>query len=213
MQGKNKCRILKEIRQKIADKNDIPYVTRECSYQGDCTGTCPRCESELRYLERQLAERQRLGKKVTVAALCAGFAVFAAGCTPTDTIGPTTLGGTAPSIEAPRHTEQTTLPEGNPFVPEALTGDVLTEVEGELAVPPEELMGKVALSPEALAGEETPDENGGEFPPLAGVPAAPFEQPEELTGDVLPEVEPVEADPDPGRAILPVQPKPTPEER
>ena len=29
MLGKAKCKILKEIRQKIADENDIPYVTRE----------------------------------------------------------------------------------------------------------------------------------------------------------------------------------------
>ena len=50
MKGKNKCKILKEIRQKIADENDIPYVTRECTYRGDCKGTCPKCEAELLYL-------------------------------------------------------------------------------------------------------------------------------------------------------------------
>ena len=48
MLGKKKCRILKEIRQKIADENDIPYVTHECKFQGECEGTCPRCESELK---------------------------------------------------------------------------------------------------------------------------------------------------------------------
>ena len=69
MSGKQKCKILKEIRQRIADENDIPYVTRECSFQGECTGTCPRCESELRYLEQQLENRRRLGKRVSVAAL------------------------------------------------------------------------------------------------------------------------------------------------
>lgn len=82
MTGKNKCRILKEIRQRIADENDIPYVTRECSFQGECTGTCPRCESELRYLEQQLERRRSLGKRVSVAALCAGIALAATGCTP-----------------------------------------------------------------------------------------------------------------------------------
>ena len=82
MLGKQKCKILKEIRQKIADENDIPYVTKECTHQGDCKGTCPRCESELRYLEQQLAARQALGKRVTVAALCAGMALGAAGCAP-----------------------------------------------------------------------------------------------------------------------------------
>ena len=85
--GKTKCRILKEIRQRIADENDIPYVTRECHFQGECAGTCPRCESELRYLERQLARRQALGKRAAVAALCAGMA-FAAGCAPARDPGP-----------------------------------------------------------------------------------------------------------------------------
>lgn len=82
MRGKNKCRILKEIRQKIADENEIPYVTRECSYQGECSGTCPKCEAELRYLEQQLERRQKLGKTVTVAALAAAMMASAAACTP-----------------------------------------------------------------------------------------------------------------------------------
>ncbi|MBR1456158.1 MAG: hypothetical protein IJ594_03225 [Oscillospiraceae bacterium] len=82
MQGRQKCRILKEIRQRIADENDIPYVTRECHFQGACRGTCPRCESELRYLEQQLARRAAMGKRVAVAALCAGMAFTAAGCGP-----------------------------------------------------------------------------------------------------------------------------------
>ena len=82
MRGKDKCKILKEIRQRIADENDIPYVTRECSYHGECTGTCPRCESELRYLEQQLERRRSLGKRVSVAALCVGMALASTGCAP-----------------------------------------------------------------------------------------------------------------------------------
>ncbi len=78
MRGKQKCKILKEIRQRIADENDIPYVTRECGYQGECKGTCPRCESELQYLERELARRRSLGKRVSVAALCVGMSLAAA---------------------------------------------------------------------------------------------------------------------------------------
>ncbi|MBR5421876.1 MAG: hypothetical protein IK115_12090 [Lachnospiraceae bacterium] len=80
MLGRAKCKILKEIRQKIADENDIPYVTRECTYQGDCSGTCPRCESELRYLERELEARTRIGKQVAVTALCAGISFGSAAC-------------------------------------------------------------------------------------------------------------------------------------
>ena len=80
MRGKNKCKILKEIRQRIAQENDIPLVTKECTYQGECSGTCPRCEAELRYLEQQLARRRQLGKTVTVAALSLGLMASATAC-------------------------------------------------------------------------------------------------------------------------------------
>ena len=86
MYGKQKCRILKEIRQKIADENDIPFVTEECRHKGDCRGTCPRCESELRYLEKQLERRAALGKTVTLAALCTGMALATSGCAPVSII-------------------------------------------------------------------------------------------------------------------------------
>ena len=54
MNGKSKCKILKDIRRQIAADNDIEFVTSECKYQGECTGTCPKCEAEVRYLEQEL---------------------------------------------------------------------------------------------------------------------------------------------------------------
>ena len=77
--GKETCRILKELRHKIAEANDIVLETSECRFKGDCTGTCPRCESEVRYLERQLAGRRRAGKAVRLAGLAAG-AIIMSGC-------------------------------------------------------------------------------------------------------------------------------------
>ena len=77
--GKETCRILKELRHKIAEANDISLETSECRFKGDCTGTCPRCESEVRYLERQLAVRRRAGKAVRLAGLAAG-AIIMSGC-------------------------------------------------------------------------------------------------------------------------------------
>ena len=50
MQGKQTCKILKEIRKQVARANDIEYVVSECQYKGDCLGTCPKCEAEVRYL-------------------------------------------------------------------------------------------------------------------------------------------------------------------
>ena len=80
MNGKQKCKILKEIRAEIAKSNDIEYVTSECQHKGDCKGTCPKCEAELRYLEKELEKRQRLGKTVAVAGMAVGIALTAAGC-------------------------------------------------------------------------------------------------------------------------------------
>ena len=64
--GKEKCRILKEIRAEIARQNDIEWVVSECKHQGNCKGTCPKCEQEVRQLEKALAKREALGKKVAV---------------------------------------------------------------------------------------------------------------------------------------------------
>ena len=71
--GKKTCKILKEIRRQIAEANDIEYVVEECQYKGDCLGTCPKCEAEVRYLEQQLHQRQLLGKAVMVAGISAGL--------------------------------------------------------------------------------------------------------------------------------------------
>ncbi len=79
MKGKERCKILKEIRQKIADENDIAFVTSECKHKGECLGTCPKCESEIAYLERELNRRRALGKAVSVAGLAVVTAV-SGGC-------------------------------------------------------------------------------------------------------------------------------------
>lgn len=70
--GKRTCKILKEIRQEIARANDISLVTSECRYQGDCAGTCPKCEAEVAYLEQQLNLRRIAGKTVMLTGLAAG---------------------------------------------------------------------------------------------------------------------------------------------
>ena len=82
MNGKSKCKILKDIRREIARNNDIEFITSECTFQGDCTGTCPKCEAELRYLEQELDKRQRTGKAVAVAGIAAALVVTATGCSP-----------------------------------------------------------------------------------------------------------------------------------
>lgn len=75
--GRNTCNYLKAVRKSIAEENDIPMETRECSYRGECRGTCPQCEAEVQYLENALRERIRLGKVATVAGLALGLATTA----------------------------------------------------------------------------------------------------------------------------------------
>ena len=72
--GKKICETLKGIRREIAEANDIDYTPTPCSHEGDCAGTCPKCESETRWLEGQLRLRQSLGKAVTIAGLSLGAA-------------------------------------------------------------------------------------------------------------------------------------------
>ena len=72
--GRNICNQLKEVRRRIAEENGIPLEIKECSYKGECRGTCPRCEAEVRYLENALADRLRIGRVATVAGLTLGLA-------------------------------------------------------------------------------------------------------------------------------------------
>lgn len=74
--GKEICRQLKQLRRDIADQNGIELEIPECTYEGECSGTCPRCDYELRYLENELARRQRLGKAAVVAGTVLTMASF-----------------------------------------------------------------------------------------------------------------------------------------
>ena len=78
--GKAECNILKKIRHQIATENGIYYEISECDFQGDCKGTCPKCESELKYLEHQLIKKKKLGKSVLVAGLSAGIITTLLSC-------------------------------------------------------------------------------------------------------------------------------------
>jgi len=78
--GKRTCKILKEIRQEIADKNEIAYTSSECHFEGECQGTCPKCEAELKYIENELHKRTRLGKTATIAGISLGIAGTFSAC-------------------------------------------------------------------------------------------------------------------------------------
>ena len=71
--GKSTCQLLKDIRQQIADANGISYQPKECQHKGNCAGTCPACEEEIRYLERELKARKGNGFGMKVAGIAAGI--------------------------------------------------------------------------------------------------------------------------------------------
>ena len=77
--GKSICNVLKTIRKQIADANEIKYEPRECHHQGECRGTCPACEAEVRYIERQLDIRRQLGRAVAIVGISAGLSALS-GC-------------------------------------------------------------------------------------------------------------------------------------
>ena len=81
-QGKHKCETLKAIRKKIAD--EIPYEPVVCTHKGDCMGTCPACESEMRYIENQLNIRKMAGKAVKIVGLATVMSMSA--CNITDSV-------------------------------------------------------------------------------------------------------------------------------
>ncbi len=107
MTGKNKCKILKDIRRQIAEKNDIDLVIKECSFQGECKGTCPRCEAEVRFLEKELKKRTNLGKAVAIAGVVSLLATTATACTNADQND-----AIPPNTDAPDSTEYSDLKDG-----------------------------------------------------------------------------------------------------
>lgn len=76
--GKSVCNVLKGVRKAVADANGIKYEPAECAFEGECRGTCPACEAEVRYIERELKLRRLAGRAVTVAGIALGAAALSA---------------------------------------------------------------------------------------------------------------------------------------
>ena len=174
MKGKSKCRILKEIRRKIAAENGIEFVTSECKYQGDCSGTCPKCEAEVRYLETELNKRKNAGKAIAVAGIAATMLV---GCASAGVEIAETFQGDIPATETTAPSAESTAPETS--VPESsetlpVPGEVIWEtepVDGELV-----LQGDVPMpsEEETLPAGMIPPPPETELPELMGEPPVEY---------------------------------------
>lgn len=198
MNGKGKCKILKDIRRQIAAANDIAYVTTDCKFQGNCSGTCPKCESEVRYLEAELEKRRSAGKAIAVAGIAAAMMVSTAACapnqpaaTPQPTQSPTstpTNGTTAPTSAPTTPASETT---------EGYDGELIwqTEPSGESTVPSTEdgpggilpLPGMIVLPSDELMGEPTnPPESVSTLPPETGPLLMGVLPPEDMSDPLIP---------------------------
>ena len=156
--GKQICKILKEIRRQIAEANDIEFIISECRYKGDCLGTCPKCEAEVRYLEQQLRARSFAGKAVALAGISAGIMLMP-GCNGTssnqsnetltgDSIIPTEQIDAAYSIENGVEQLEDTM---------SVSRNLSVIKEGEMSNDPKELVTQGEMLEEEL---KNPDESG-----------------------------------------------------
>lgn len=93
MNGKQICSYLKSVRREVASANGIDLEIPDCTFEGECPGTCPRCEAEVRQLERELLQRQSLSQKVAIVGVAMGLALSgmsvasAQNVSPSDSVG------------------------------------------------------------------------------------------------------------------------------
>ena len=160
--GKEKCKALKQIRKQIADNNDIKYVVEECKHKGKCKGTCPKCEAEVRYLERELEKRRALGKKVAIAGVSVGIAATFSACTPMDVVY-AIADPIANIFDSGKDLGGATT---TPAYPEDLGGEAAPanpeELDGDVEAPEPELSGEVEeYVPEDNEVNENPEVEDG----------------------------------------------------
>ena len=157
VKGKATCKTLKAIRRQIAEANDIKYEPRECHYDGPCLGTCPACEAEVRYLERQLGLRRQLGRAVSVIGVSVGL------------LSACTSAGTKAVTEKP----------------EALRGDVDYH-EPEARCDSEHVMvvGKVAVPEEPDTASFVKEQQSRQAAPAPKAPLVTQEEDEQVLGGV-----------------------------
>ena len=85
---KEKCRELKQIRAKMAEDLGVELHQTECTYEGYCSGSCPKCkQEELRLnaaiIKKQLEEAD-IKRRVAAVGLTTAAALCLSGCNTPD---------------------------------------------------------------------------------------------------------------------------------
>ena len=52
--GRDVCAYFRSIRNDLAKANNIPFESKPCDFEGDCAGTCEKCDQEAAYLRDEL---------------------------------------------------------------------------------------------------------------------------------------------------------------
>lgn len=147
MTHKEKCKQMKKIRKQIADSIGVELHQTECTYQGNCKGTCPKCESEEKKLNKAI-----LSSKVALAGLAlSSISLTGCGSDKDDNTSqtPTTLTEEISPLAGEETCEPTTeeILDGDIAIdtqePEIM-GDTV-EIEGLEEPAPEELTGNVTV--------------------------------------------------------------------
>ncbi len=153
---KEKCRELKKVRAQIAADLGVDLKQRECTYEGYCSGTCPKCKSEEMMLNLAIMKRQMesadMKRRVATAGITTAAALSLTGCNATTT---TTLEGDVEVV---------------PTV-EELSGDVEILPSPEV----EDIQGGIAYIESESSSEEI----------VEGMLVAPETEEWELAGDIV----------------------------
>lgn len=147
MTGKQKCKILRQIRRDIAAANHLDYTERDCTHQGDCAGTCPYCEAQLKRLEGELETRRSLGQRIAVMGLSMGLlAVNLTACDDWLSRGRTTQGVIVDTEPDTAQTEVTDSIPGELVAAETTQGEPV--IDGGMPIPETDVvttMGDIVL--------------------------------------------------------------------
>lgn len=125
--NKEKCRRLKEIRKQTADRIGIDLQQTECTYEGNCSGTCPKCRQEEEKLNMAL-----LGK----AAVVLGVGLSLTACTPGSGGDSNELDGDVIMVTEEACTQETTTAgeetTGEETTTEETDSEEVIELEGDI---------------------------------------------------------------------------------
>ncbi len=136
--GKSLCKLLKKIREQIAEANGIDYAPKKCTFEGDCKGTCPACERELGYLESQLTMKRSMGVPIKIIGLSVALASGTA-CTSNP---PETCPSKRITLDSMDYVEE------NPAYPITEEGDDSSDTENNLDDLIDDFEGEVDIDPD-----------------------------------------------------------------